>query len=140
VCDPLAVCPPVRRTVSLLARLGDAGVPRMFSTGCRDGDCCAAIWQHIAAPLEPHIRAVAVYSRSDGIVDWRACLDPHSEAFEIDSSHCGMSVHADVYALLARVLDGALTPGSRRRTSTTGLPARAGNPVPTRRSLRASEA
>jgi hypothetical protein len=48
-----------------------------------------------------------VYSRSDGIVDWRACIDPHAEAVEVDSSHCGMSVHPQVYALLARVLDGA---------------------------------
>jgi pimeloyl-ACP methyl ester carboxylesterase len=104
--DPLAVCRPVRRTVSLMARLGDVGVPRLLSTNCRDGDCCAAIWDQMGAPLERHIRAVTVYSRSDGIVDWRACLDPHAEAVEVESSHCGMSVHPDVYALLARVLDG----------------------------------
>jgi triacylglycerol lipase len=107
VCDPLAVSPPVRRTVSLIARLGDLGLPRVLSTRCRDGDCCTAIWDQVSAPLAPHIRAFSVYSRSDGIVDWRACLDPHSETVEIDSSHCGMSVHTGVYELLVRALDGA---------------------------------
>ena len=48
-----------------------------------------------------------MYSRSDGIVDWRACLDPHAELVEVDSSHCGMSVHPQVYRVLEQVLDGA---------------------------------
>jgi hypothetical protein len=48
--------------------------------------------------------ATAVHSRSDGIVDWRACLDPHAHHVEVESSHCGMSVHPAVY----RLLDGLL--------------------------------
>jgi hypothetical protein len=43
-------------------------------------------------------------SRSDGIVDWRACLDPQAEQIEVDSSHCGMSVNVDVFRALERVL------------------------------------
>ena len=35
---------------------------------------------------------VSVYSKTDGVVDWRACLDPHAEQVEIDASHCGMAV------------------------------------------------
>ena len=116
VFDPLAISAPVQRAVALLARLGDLGLPGMFSSSCRDGDCCASIRDELGAPLGPHIRAVAVYSRSDGVVDWRACLDPHAEAVEVGSSHCGMSVHTEVYELLARVLDGGpASPGSRSR-------------------------
>jgi triacylglycerol lipase len=115
VSDPLAISAPVKRAVALLARLGDLGLPGMFSSGCRDGDCCAQLRHELTAPLRPHIRAVAVYSRSDGVVDWRACLDPHAEAVEVRSSHCGMSVHTEVYALLARLLDdGAASAGSSR--------------------------
>jgi hypothetical protein len=51
------------------------------------------------------MNAVAVHSRSDAIVDWRACVDPHAEAVEVDSSHCGMSVHPAVYRTLERMLD-----------------------------------
>jgi triacylglycerol lipase len=104
--DPLAISASVRHAVSLLARLGDLGWPGMFSSSCRDGACCAGVRVQLGAPLSPHIRALAVYSRSDGVVDWRACLDPHAEAAEVHSSHCGMSVHTEVYELLARALDG----------------------------------
>jgi triacylglycerol lipase len=117
--DPFAISPPVRRAVALLARLGDLGLPGMFSSACRDGDCCAAIWDDLRAPLAPHIAALAVYSRSDAIVDWRACLDPHAEAVEVHSSHCGMSVHPDVYELLARALDRA---GTAARANRATLP------------------
>lgn len=105
VCDSLAVSAPVLRTVSWLARLGDRGIPGLFSTSCRDGDCCADFRHDLAAPLGA-VEAVAIHSRSDAIVDWRACLDPHGEHVEVDSSHCGMSVHPEVYRVLSRVLDG----------------------------------
>jgi triacylglycerol lipase len=104
VCDSLAVSAPVLRTVRWLARLGDLGLPGVFSSRCKDGACCATFRDDLAAPLAASIGAVAVHSRSDGIVDWRACLDPHAQPIEIDSSHAGMSVHPGVY----RVLEAAL--------------------------------
>jgi hypothetical protein len=92
----------VLRTVRWLARLGDLGLPGVFSSSCKDGTCCAAFRDDLAAPMPPGVQAIAVHSRSDAIVDWRACLDPHARVVEVDSSHCGMSVHPAVY----RVLDG----------------------------------
>jgi pimeloyl-ACP methyl ester carboxylesterase len=106
VLDPLAVSLPVLRTVRLLARLGDMRVPGLFSTRCRDGECCADFRVEQTAPLADHVRALSVHSRSDAIVDWRACLDPHGEQVEVDSSHCGMSVHPDVYRVLDDFLEG----------------------------------
>jgi pimeloyl-ACP methyl ester carboxylesterase len=103
--DGLAVSAPVLRTVRWMARLGDLRVPGVFSTSCRDGECCAAFREDLLAPLHADIDAVSVHSRSDGIVDWRACLDPHGEQVEVDSSHCGMSVHPAVYRMLDRLLD-----------------------------------
>jgi hypothetical protein len=113
VCDPLAVATTVRQTVRWIARLGDLGVPGLVSSSCSDGDCCAGFREELSAGLPPGIEAIAVHSRSDAIVDWRACLDPHAEAVEVDSSHCGMSVHPEVFRVLERVLDG---PGSAHRT------------------------
>lgn len=105
VCDPLAVSGPVLQTVRWMAWLGDRGVPRLFSRNCAEGPCCERFREDLTAPLPSHIAAVAVHSRSDGIVDWRACLDPHAEPVEVGSSHCGMSVHPEVYRTLERVLD-----------------------------------
>jgi len=105
VADPLAVAPQVLRTVRIMARLGDLGIPRVFSNGCADGECCESFWADLDAPLERHIDAVSVYSRTDGIVDWNACIDPHARNVEVASSHCGMSVHPAVYSVLEEVLE-----------------------------------
>jgi triacylglycerol lipase len=107
VLDPLAICRPVRRLVGAMALLGDLGLPGVFSSDCIDGACCQIAREELSAPLAPHIRALSLYSKSDGVVDWRACLDPHAEPVEVNSSHCGMSVHADVFEVLARALDAA---------------------------------
>ena len=105
VLDPLAVSPPVLRAVRSVARLGDAGVPGVLSSSCGDGPCCVRFRRDLAAPLPRGLTAVAIYSRSDAIVDWRACLDPQAKQIEIASSHIGMSVNAEAYRALERVLD-----------------------------------
>ncbi len=112
--DSLAVSAHVMRTVQWVARLGDLGMPGVFSSTCRDGECCESFRAQLDAPLAEGIEAVALYSRSDGIVDWRACLDPYAEQVEIDSSHCGMSVHPAVYGVLERVL---AAPAQRSRAA-----------------------
>ncbi len=107
VLDPLAVSGTTLRTVQSVARLGDLGLPGLFSTSCRDGTCCADYYELLRAPLPDRTVALAVYSRSDAIVDWRACLDPSALCVEIDGSHCGMAVNARVYEELERALDRA---------------------------------
>jgi pimeloyl-ACP methyl ester carboxylesterase len=109
VADPLAVAPQVLRTVRLMAMLGDLGVPRLFSSDCAEGECCESFWGELEAPLDESIEAVSVYSCSDGIVDWNACLDPHARNIEIASSHCGMSVHPAVYRILGELLGRVAT-------------------------------
>jgi pimeloyl-ACP methyl ester carboxylesterase len=105
VLDPLSVGPAVLEAVRSVARLGDLGVPGMFSSECGAGLCCATFRDDLRAPLPSSIRAVSIYSRSDGIVSWQACLDPCAEHVEVESSHTGMSVNAGVYRVLARILD-----------------------------------
>jgi triacylglycerol lipase len=104
--DPLAVHPVVRAGVEAVSRLGSLGVPGLFKRACLDGDCCASFWEDLTAPLAPGVGFVAVYSRSDGIVDWHACLDPCAdEQVEIASSHCGMSVSPAAWRAVAAALE-----------------------------------
>ncbi|HEX4673536.1 MAG TPA: alpha/beta hydrolase [Solirubrobacteraceae bacterium] len=105
VLDPLQVGPAVLRAVRSVARLGDLGMPGMFSSECGDGACCATYREDLTAPLPQTTRALSIYSRSDGIVAWQSCLDPYAKQIEVDSSHSGMSVHRDVYRLLGSFLD-----------------------------------
>ncbi len=116
--DGLAVSPHVLRAARLVATLGDLGVPGVLSTECKDGACCADFRDELAAPLPHGIQATAIYSHSDGIVDWQACVDPHAEPVSVDSSHCGMSVNVNVYRALDRALDAATAPPARRGKTT----------------------
>jgi len=77
----------------------------MLSSECGDGPCCASFRGDLQAPLPAGMRALSVYSRSDGIVSWEACLDPSAEHVEVESSHSGMSVSLPVYRVLAGILD-----------------------------------
>jgi pimeloyl-ACP methyl ester carboxylesterase len=104
--EPLSVGSGVLGAVRSIARLGDLGVPGMFSTRCADGACCSGYREDLRVPLPPEVRAVSIYSRSDGIVSWEACLDPSARHVEVDSSHTGMSVNRAVFRVLDEILDG----------------------------------
>jgi triacylglycerol lipase len=103
VVEPLSAGRPVLAAVRSVTCLGDLGVPGMFSTSCAEGDCCAAFREDLGAPLAPDVPAIAIYSRSDGIVSWRACLDPGARHVEVESSHAGMPVNRQVYRALAEI-------------------------------------
>src|SRR5204862_8080696 len=68
VVEPLSAGRPVLTAVRSVTRLGDLGVPGMFSTQCMEGDCCASFREGLGAPLPPEVRGMAIYSRSDGVV------------------------------------------------------------------------
>ncbi|HYP48024.1 MAG TPA: alpha/beta fold hydrolase [Thermoleophilaceae bacterium] len=105
--DPFAVHPLVRLQMEALSRLGGLGAPRLFTRTCLDGECCEDFWRGMAEPLESHIGFVAVYSRSDGIVSWESCLDPHADDHvEISASHIGMAVNPAAYQAVASALAG----------------------------------
>ena len=112
--DPLAVSDPVMRTVRSFARIGDLGIRGIFSSECADGACCAEFRKLLEAPLDSDLPTLAVYSRTDGIVDWRACLDPDVRCVEVEGSHCGMAVNAAVYRELEELLGRMEVAASRR--------------------------
>ena len=121
--DPLAVHPLVRLQVEAVSRLGSLGAPGLFKRSCLDGECCASFWEALTAPLPAGVGFVAVYSRSDGIVDWRACLDPCAdEHVEIRASHCGMAVNPAAWRAVAAAMDRfARTEPRRKATSAPRL-------------------
>jgi hypothetical protein len=82
-------------------------MPGLISWRCLRGECCAEFRRSLAGPLPPEVGYVALYSRSDGIVDWRSCMDPGADAcVEVHASHCGMGMNAEVYRAIARALAG----------------------------------
>jgi pimeloyl-ACP methyl ester carboxylesterase len=119
--DPLAVHPLVRLQVEAVGRLGSLGAPGLFKRSCIDGDCCSSFWEDLAEPLPRGLKLVSVYSKSDGVVDWRSCLDPHAtQLVEIDASHCGMAVSKAAWRAIAEALDAFRAAESRRRPAARG--------------------
>ena len=74
-----------------------------------------ALPRALAGPFPPEVGYVALYSRSDGIVDWRSCVDPDADVcVEVRGSHCGMGVNADAYRAVATRCLGRFGRGARR--------------------------
>jgi pimeloyl-ACP methyl ester carboxylesterase len=90
--DPFDCHPFVRAQVQAIGALGSLGLPGLFSRRCRTGECCDSFWSDLKRPLREDVGYLAVYSRSDGVVNWRACLDPHARQLEIEATHIGMAV------------------------------------------------
>jgi pimeloyl-ACP methyl ester carboxylesterase len=54
--------------------------------------------------LPPPVPSTAIYSRSDGIVAWKNCIEPEadtSESIEVYGSHCGLGVNPAVMFAVA---------------------------------------
>ncbi len=76
----------------MLSRLTRLGLPGLMSAECVGGECARLSWEESQSPLDPDLAFTAIYSKRDGIVDWRACLDPAAVAVEVRTSHCGMAI------------------------------------------------
>ena len=92
------------RSVDVLVRLSRAGVPGLMSAECVAGDCARQSFDESRQPLPDGVSFTAIYSRRDGIVDWRACVDPAAEAVEVSASHVGMAVDPRVVEQVAAAL------------------------------------
>jgi pimeloyl-ACP methyl ester carboxylesterase len=89
--EPLALHPALLASALSLAAAGSAGVRGVIRYSCAFGGCCAAFRRDLAAPVRPSMPHLNVYSRRDGVVDWRACRDPAHPDVEVTSTHCGMA-------------------------------------------------
>jgi triacylglycerol lipase len=102
----LRIHPLVLAQVGVVSALGTLGkVPGLFTLRCLRGDCCETFRDAITGPFPEDIGYVAMYSRSDGVVDWRSCLDPEADdQVEVRASHCGMGVNAQAFLAVANAL------------------------------------
>jgi triacylglycerol lipase len=89
--DQLAIHPLLWAELMALASMRVLGVRRILGHGCGIGGCCARFRRDVEAAPPHGVRYVSVYSRADGVVDWRACPDDRAENVEVAVSHCGMA-------------------------------------------------
>jgi pimeloyl-ACP methyl ester carboxylesterase len=126
--DPFKIHPLIRMQVFAVGTLGTIGLRGFFKHSCRTGECCEDFWEELRSPLRQDVGYLSVYSKRDGVVDWRACLDPHAEHLEITASHCGMAVNARAYGAIAKALSdfraGESKPRGGRKPVKAQQPAR----------------
>lgn len=89
----------------VLVRLTRAGVPGLMSEDCIAGECARRSFEETHLPLDPAVGFTAVYSRRDGIADWRACIDPDAIAVEVTASHVGLAIDPRVFDVVRTALD-----------------------------------
>ena len=105
IVHPFAIHPVVRLQILALGALGTVGLNGLFKHSCQYGDCCKDFWQDLAGEFPRGVGFLSIYSKSDGIVNWRACLDPAAAHLEVDASHIGMAVSAQAYEAIAKTLE-----------------------------------
>lgn len=89
------------------------------SYGVRESERIAALAERLERDDPIRVPITALYTRRDGIVAWRACLDRHSpdvEHLEVGSTHLGLGLDPDVWLVVARRL---ALPASRSAASPT---------------------
>jgi pimeloyl-ACP methyl ester carboxylesterase len=90
--------------LAVMIALRRAGVGNFMGDDCTSGDCARLSWEESRRELDPSVAFTSVFSRRDGIVDWRSCLDPGAQTVEVSTSHLGMAVDPVVFDIVSDTL------------------------------------
>ena len=78
--------------------------------GCYTGRCTCNFLESLRQDIPDSVLETAIYTRDDGIVDWRYCMTRNPETdFEVSGTHLGLAFNSSVYALIAERLAMAQT-------------------------------
>ena len=102
--------------LAVVIALRRAGLGQMMGDDCTSGDCARLSWEEARQELDPAVAFTSVFSRRDGVIDWRGCLDPGARTVEVRTSHLGMAVDPVVLDIVTETL--ATARAERRATAT----------------------
>ena len=86
----------------ILERHGDGVLP-----DCYTGACTCNFIESLKERFPRSVRQTAVYSKTDGILDWRVCITGKPAVdVEVTSTHIGMAFSPLVYSVVAQRLAG----------------------------------
>ncbi|HSE08597.1 MAG TPA: alpha/beta fold hydrolase [Nocardioidaceae bacterium] len=90
--------------LAVVVALRRIGVGAMMGDDCTSGDCARLSWDESRRELDPAVAFTSIFSRRDGVIDWRGCLDPGARTVEVRTSHLGMAVDPAVFDVVAEAL------------------------------------
>jgi hypothetical protein len=83
---------------------------------CYSGYCTCEFLTSLRDDLPPAIRQQAIYTKTDGVVDWRCCINDDPETnVEVPGTHVGLAFNPQVYRHIANFLGQA--PAKRRKSA-----------------------
>ena len=91
--------------LSVMIALKRAGVGTFMGEDCTSGDCARLSWEESRRELDAAVAFTSIFSRRDGIVDWRSCLDPGARTVEVSTSHLGMALDPVVFDVVSSALE-----------------------------------
>jgi triacylglycerol lipase len=105
----------------ILQRHGEDVLP-----DCYTSRCTCDFLESIAGTIPRSVRQSAIYTKSDGIVDWRVCRTGRPAIdFEVSATHLGLAFNPIVYDVVARRLaaaqDDRAVPARARTRPTTSI-------------------
>jgi pimeloyl-ACP methyl ester carboxylesterase len=86
----------------ILERHGDNVLPACYTAGCT----CNFL-ESLVVKLPKSVSETAIYTKSDGIVDWKVCRTGKADVdFEVSATHIGMAFNPIVFDVVAHRLAG----------------------------------
>jgi hypothetical protein len=81
---------------------------REVTSSCFTPECsCQFVTELRDDPQPDDFQRNAIFSKCDGVVDWRSCVEDDAELnCEVTATHIGMAFNPDVYRTVANLLAG----------------------------------
>ncbi len=72
---------------------------------CYTVGCTCSFVSSVGEAPPPSVARTAIYTKSDGVIDWRCCLDEEEHlSLEVPGTHAGLAFNPRVYRIIARLL------------------------------------
>ncbi len=82
--------------------------PRAHEDHYHCGTCSCALSDAMGLPFPADVPRASIYSKSDGVIDWRSAVDDEPGVnVVVNSTHVGMTVSSEVYEAVADLLASA---------------------------------
>ena len=114
IASVITLASPIRGTVANRTILHAAEAVRMriltehgsgVLPSCYTGRCTCNFLDSLRRDIPDSMVETAIYTRHDGIVDWRYCMTRRREAdFEVPGTHIGMAFNPAAYSIIAERL------------------------------------
>ncbi len=79
--------------------------PQTIQRDCYTGNCTCEFASSLRADLPASIERAAIYTETDGVVDWRTCLEDDERLnIKVSSTHVGLAFNPQVYRRVAKLL------------------------------------